>query len=344
MNLREYFRELAFPLTSSATLVALVTFTLLLALASAAGLLGLWLEVAVVPALLRYLAMIAEARARGTEAATPGIEYFTLVGNAWTLFPVIPVGVAAYLVHTTAEAAGDMAGACVGLLSAALLPAMIGVLIVTRAPLQSLNPRVLLHFIARCGVAYAYAPLTAVVVVLLPGLLGFLPAIARDAIALTGAAAFFAVTGAITRGSGVFDDVETPAAAEPDAGEMQRRLERRRSSVLNHAYGFVSRGNRDGGLAHIRDWLARDPEPDTAWGWFLERMLRWQESYPALLLAQHYLARLLEHNEQVAAVKLMLRCRLVDEAFRPLPGDLPRAIAAARACRNEDLASALSRQ
>jgi len=343
MSLREYLRELAFPLTSSATLVALITFTLLLSLASAAGLLGLWLAAAVVPALLRYLAMIAEARARGIEAAPPGIEYFTIVGNAWTLFPVVPIGAAVYFVHAAGEAAGDAAAACIALPSAAVLPAVIGVLVVTRSPLQSLNPRTLLHFVVRCGAAYAYAPLTAAMIVLLPVWLGFLPAIGRTAVAVSCAAALFAVIGAITRSSGVFDDIELPAAAEPDADEMRQRLDRQRNRVLNHAYGFVSRGNRDGGLTHIRDWLARDPDPDAAWGWFVEQMFRWQDSYPALLLAQRYLGRLLAHNEQVAAVKLMMRCRLIDEQFRPLPDDLPQAIAAARACRNDDLASALSR-
>jgi hypothetical protein len=62
------------------------------------------------------------------------------------------------------------------------------------------------------------------------------------------------------------------------------------------------------------------------------------------LFAQQYLGRLLEAGDQVAAVKLMLRCRLVDEAFRPLSADLPRAIAAAEARNNRELAEALSRR
>ena len=50
------------------------------------GLLGIWLAIATIPAFLRYLTMIAEARAQGRDAAPPGIEYFSLVGNVWTLF------------------------------------------------------------------------------------------------------------------------------------------------------------------------------------------------------------------------------------------------------------------
>jgi hypothetical protein len=73
-------------------------------------------------------------------------------------------------------------------------------------------------------------------------------------------------------------------------------------------------------------------------------MLRWEDSYPGLLLAQQYLGRLLGNGDQLGAVKLMLRCRLVDEAFRPLSADLPQAIAAAEACNNGELAEILSRR
>ena len=73
-------------------------------------------------------------------------------------------------------------------------------------------------------------------------------------------------------------------------------------------------------------------------------MLRWEDPYPGLLLAQQYLGRLLEAGDQVGAVKLMLRCRLMDETFRPLGADLPKAIAAAEACGNAELAVALSRK
>jgi hypothetical protein len=72
-------------------------------------------------------------------------------------------------------------------------------------------------------------------------------------------------------------------------------------------------------------------------------MLRWEDTYPALLLAQQYLGRLLEHNDKIGAVKLMMRCRLVNKEFRPLQADLAAAIAAAEACQNNELLSILSR-
>ena len=344
MSPREFLRELAYPAGSSGTLIALASFVLLILLAVKAGMLGLWLAIVVVPAYLRYLTMIAEARAGGRDASPPGIEYFTLVGNAWTLFPVIPVVLLGLLAIEAMQAFGAAAALAVALLGGAVLPAIIGVLVVTHSPLQSVDPRAIDRFIRGCGASYAYAVLAAVLVVAVPMMLDFLPAWAQSLIEVYLLAAFFAVVGAVTRATGFVDDVELPDAALPDPGETLALDVVGRKRVLNHAYGFLSRGNRDGGLEHIYASLRDDPDPDEAWRWYLEQMLRWEDSYPGLLLAQQYLGRLLEHGDEVAAVKLMLRCGLVDEAFRPLSADLSRAIAAAEACGNQELVETLSRR
>jgi len=343
MSLRDYLRELAYPASSSATLIALVTFILLIGLVRLAGLFGIWLAVVTVPAFLRYLTMIAEARARDVEAAPPGIEYFTIVGNAWTLFPVIPVIAMAFLVRETGQIFGDLPATFVALGLTALLPAIVGVLVITHSALESIDPRAIDRFIHGCGAAYWYAPATAVLIVLAPTLLGFLPVWVQLIVEMYLVAAFFAVIGAVTRHSNLFDEVDIPDAIEPDVEKVVAGLRNNRVKVVNHAYGFASRGNRDGGLEHIYNWLVKDPDPDDAWPWFLEQMLRWEDTYPALLLAQQYLGRLLELNDKVGAVKLMMRCRLVNVEFRPLSADLPAAIAAAEFCRNDELLEVLSR-
>ena len=344
MTPREFLGELAYPASSASTLIALATFVALITLAEWAGLFGLWLMVATVPAFLRYLTMIAEARAEGRDAAPPGIEYFTLVGNAWTLFPVIPVLLVAGLVGATGDAFGGVAATMLWLGFALVFPALIGVLVITHSPLQSLDPRAMIHFAQGCGRSYWYAPAAAILFVVAPMALEFLPQVIVNLVEVYLVAAFFAVTGAIARGTTLFSEIDLPEADAADEEKLRRGLERQREKVLDHAYGFVSRGNRDGGLEHIYRWLASDPDPDEAWPWCLERTLRWADPYPGLLLAQQYLGRLLETGDQVAAVKLLLRCRLVDETFRPLAADLPRAIAAAEACNNGELAEILSRR
>ena len=344
MTPREFLDELAYPVRSGNALFALITFVILISLARVAGMLGIWLAVVTVIAFLRYLTMIAEARAQGRDASPPGIEYFTLVGNLWTLFPVIPVFIVARLVGATGNAYGDVAATVLAAGFGLLFPALIAVLVITHSPLQSIDPRALYRFVRRCGSSYWYAPAAAMAVVLLPTMLGFLPGMALNLIEVYLIIVLFAVAGAVTRGTNLFTDVDLPEAAEADEEKLRRGLERKRAQVLDHAYGFVSRGNRDGGLEHIYRWLARDPEPGDAWPWYFEQMLRWEDPYPGLLLAQQYLGRLLEAGDRVGAVKLMLRCRLADKAFRPLSADLPQAIAAAEACGNSELAGALSRK
>ncbi len=344
MTPHEFLDELAYPGSSGSTLIAIITFVVLIWLVGAAGMFGIWLAVAVVPAFLRYLTMVAEARAQGREAEPPGIEYFTLVGNAWTLFPVIPAFIMASLVGAARETWGGVPAMILAVIVSLPFPALVAVLVITHSPLQSVDPRALYRFIRRCNTSYWYAPAAAILVVVVPTLMASLPQLVLNFVEVYLLVAFFAVTGAVTRGTNLFTEVELPEAAGVDEEKLRRGLARERNRVLDHAYGFVSRGNRDGGMAHIHDWLTRDPEPDDAWPWFVEQMLRWDNPYAGLLLAQRYVGRLLEAGDQVGAVKLMLRCRLIDETFRPLGADLARAIAAAEACGNTELVEALSRR
>jgi hypothetical protein len=251
MGPRDFLLELAYPAGSATTLITLATFLLLILLAANAGMLGIWLAIVVVPAYLRYLTMIASARARDREVAPPGIEYFTPVGNAWTLFPVLPVVLLAWLVVEAMESLGAAAALIMALLGGLVLPAVIGVLVITHSPLQSIDPRAIVRFICGCGASYAYAPLAALLVVAVPIFVDFLPAWLRSLIEVYLLAVFFGVVGAVTRGAGLMDDVELPAGRVTDTEEKLAARLSDRKRVIDHAYGFVSRGNRDGGLEHI---------------------------------------------------------------------------------------------
>ena len=107
--------------------------------------------------------------------------------------------------------------------------------------------------------------------------------------------------------------------------------------ILTQAYGFASRGNVNGALGHLYKELEEDPDSATGWPWYLEKMLQWDNVNPALMFAQQYLKRLLHAEEYVAAMKLISRCRLVNDAFRPLPEDRDLALEAAEECHNEEL-------
>ena len=90
--------------------------------------------------------------------------------------------------------------------------------------------------------------------------------------------------------------------------------------VANHAYGFISRGNRASGLRHIQLHLD-DEDRDDAYAWFFNEMLTWDNSDAALFFAQDYLHRLLETGQSGTALKLITRCLHVDDRFRPHAAD-----------------------
>lgn len=342
MTLTEFVHALLAPLRSVTTLVVMISFYLLLGLAALAGVLGLWLAVMVVPALFRYLVMLAEAYAAGRADQPPGIGYFSLAGNLWTLFPAIPIVLFAQGMKLTLSF-GTPWALLFAALSVSLLPAMMAILVITHSPLECMNPHALLRLVRRVGAGYLYSTLVAAAIVCVPWQFESLPGWALGLIELYLAFAFYVVIGAMIRNDNLIDEVDIPEPPPPDAATRRTALVAERTRALNHAYGFASRGNRQGALQHIRDWLRHDPDPDSGWPWFFEQMLRWEQSDHALFFAQQYLTRLLANGQQVQAVKVLLRGRMLNERFRPLPEDLPRAIEAAEATGNEALADALRR-
>ena len=194
---------------------------------------------------------------------------------------------------------------------------------------------------SRLGVSYLYAPVLLVLIVVLLILLQNTPHWMQSLIELYAAFAFFSVVGTMLARDALLDDVEIPHVDADSETLEQARLDDRRAAVLNHAYGFVSRGNSSGGLEHIYAWLENDPQPTAAWPWFFEQMLRWENTDSALVFAQVWVGKLLRSGLDIQAVKIMLRARLINERFRPLPADLPLAIDAAGKSGNDELATAL---
>lgn len=335
--------ELTYPLRSLSTFFTLLTFFVLGALVDAAGVFGLWLGIVILPAICRYLMMLLEARARGQDAATPGIEMFSWVGSGWSIFPLLPLALAIWIALFIGAKLGNEWALPFEVAIAALMPASLAVLAITHSPVESLNPVTIVRLISRCGAGYWFAPAGVVVAVLLLTQLGALPELLLQFIALYLVFAVFAVSGAVIRPYGLVDDVYIPDALEGDDEQLRQEQLRQRTQVLNHAYGFASRGNRAGGLEHVYRWLDNDPEAGDSWPWFLDHMLRWEDTAPALQYAQRYLKQLLVNGDHIAAVKLMLRCRLTDPLFRPQAEDLELAIAAAEQCGNQELAGALNR-
>ncbi len=227
------------------------------------------------------------------------------------------------------------------LFAAVFLPASIAVLAITHSPLQSLNILALGRLWKRCRGTFWVAALFLIVASWLAAEVLTLDFVWSSLVWLLLSFAFFSLVGSLIEPYGLIEDIDIPAPLEQDTDLVTTELERTRAGVLNHAYGFISRGNREGGFQHLFDWIEEDPDPVGAWDWFFAQMLRWENKRPALFFAQHHIHDHLRHGEQVPAVKLIMHCRLIDEQFRPFRDDTAAAIAACDACDNPELAASL---
>ena len=334
-------RAVLYPLSEPAVLVPLIVFWLLIALANAAGLLGIWLLIVIVPAVFRFLVILLEARARGREPETPGIEFFSLVGNAWTLFPVPVVLLLVWMVIATWQRFGVEWAVLPILFASVFFPVSVAVLAITHSPLQSLNPVALYRLLNQCKQDFWMATAFLLVAGWLSVQTESLPAMLANFVQLYLLFAFFSLVGTLIESRGLIEDVDIPEALGPTVAETDEALEKARQQELNHAYGFISRDNRAGGFRHLRARIDSDPDPAGAWAWFFNRMLAWEDPIHALFFAQHYVRDMLRHGEKVPAVKVMMRCRLVDERWRPFREDLVAAAEAAEHCGNSELAAVL---
>lgn len=343
MSVTEILREFAFPARSLTVVLSSLFIFLMLKFALFGGLMGLFLLFLILPSLFHYLMRLLDARSRGEEPGPLDGEDLMWYHAPWRLFMIVQlvfVGYALWVISDLYQLPGLLV---TGTLVAAALPASLAVLAITRSPLQSLNPQAIGNLIGRTGVSYWLLPtyLVSAGMVLrwlsAEGLSGFFLDLFGYYLVLV----FFSLTGAVVQPYNLHEEVDIYDPVEPDAEIVEERLLNERTSVLSHAYGFISRDNRRGGFRHIESWLREDPDPESAWPWFFDQMLRWDDKYPALLFGQSYLSQLLANGDNVMAIKVMMRCRLHDPTFVPLAGDLEPALRAAEAAGNQELADFL---
>ena len=351
MKPNEFFREFLTPAILPSVLFALILFYVFIEIASLGRMFGLvialvlatQLIVFVLPALLRYLMVILQARAYGREPEPLDIDLLSWVGNVWTLFPIVHVGAFVYAVYIADSYFGGSAALGVAAAYAVFLPASLIVLAVSQSALSSLNPFTLFELVKRCGFAYLIGPAFVIATTWVVSRLNtaFDIDMLTEFVSLYFVFAAFAIFGGIVRPLHLERELDIPMPASIDEEVQRDRHLLERTMVLNHAYGIVSRGNRAQGLKHIYKALADDPNDAAGWAWFFENMLRWENPEAAFAFAQRYLHELLSYGENVKAVKVMMRCRMVNPAFKPLIEDLELAAAAAEECHNEELANFL---
>lgn len=319
MKITRAIKELAFPLTDAGIVLAMCVFWLLGSFAKSGGFLGLWLGFLLLPPFFRYALYLLESRAHGRQVPALGAELFTWAENFWSLFPLLIIAVMVWLDIYLAVNVSLRAAAVATLALLLILPASVGILGLTRSPMQSINPVAIVRLVREIGLAYLWVPgLITVSIVLLAFAIAYgLPVFLANLAGVYIWFVMFTMTGALLNSCNLAVQVDIPLPREPDEDDLQRDVVKPRQRVANHAYGFFSRGNRAGGLQHIDAWLREDDTSDDAWSWFFAEMLKWENSDHALFFAQVYLDRLLEQHQETDIQKVLSRCLMENPRFKP---------------------------
>jgi len=334
-------RAILAPLAELSILLPLLMFSMLLTMGLYRLPLGILIVILSLPALFRYQSFVVEAYANGKVPGAFDAEYFNWVGTGWTLFPLLLAILLGYAGVRATDAFGATGMWAVIVLGSAIVPASLAVLAITHSALQAMNPVAVFRIYEQAGMQFIVAPAYVLLVVWLATVTGSLP---LWAVVLSGVFLMFSVaslTGALIAPFKLVDDVYIPAALEPDEKKRTGDLQKLRESTLSHAYGFISRNNREGGFRHLISAIEEDPDPVAAWDWYFNAMFRWENKVHALFFAQHFIRDALGHDEGVRAVKAALRCRRENEGFRPFREDIPALIEAAERSGNTDLAEVL---
>jgi len=352
MKPADLLREAVFPLTDLTVLLSIVSFGSLLWLMSVLIqlgplflILGLVFAFAIIPAVFRYATYLLEARAHGRKTIVADIEVFSLFHNLWGIFPLLLLVAMTWIAIYVNANLGPPATQALVFCFFLVYPASMAVLAVTHSPVASISPVSLVRMIKACGVDYVWIPIVLTVVFLFVRMLGetVLPGYVTFLFGTYTFFLLFTLTGTVVNTSGVAAEVDIELPVEKSECAVASDLDAERQKIAGHAYGFISRGNRDGGFKHIRQWISADPDPDAAVTWFFNEMLRWENKDAALFFGQECFAHYLHHDQDALALKLASQCMHVDPQWRPAAADRQHAIELAERHGRDDLLASLRR-
>jgi len=350
MRPNEVARELLVPATDPVLLLATATFGIALWLSLVVMQLGpLFLIMGVTVLLLvastlsRYAIRVLECRAEGRATPVADLDDLTPFASIWTFFPLAVTIAALWGGLYLYQAGGPVAGAAVLISYVALFPASLAVLAITHSPLESVNPRALYDLVRRCGAGYLWLP---VGIACLGGFVAQadrigMPLAIRVLLGTYFAFAIVGLSGAIVHRAGIAGDLSIGTEAGCSESAVRDDIAAERQKVLNHAYGFISRGNREGGFKHVRERIAVEVDAGDAVAWFFNEMMRWERKDAALFFGQECFAHFLHHADDAMALKIASRCLHEDPSWRPGAADRAHAIELAERYRRDDLLPAL---
>lgn len=343
MTPADFGKEIVYPATHYATALPIIITWILFSLATTFGLFGMFLFLCTLFPFQAYLMRLLQARAMNRDAPAFDAEMMAFFGNPASLFPLALANIFGWTSVAVMHALGTLAGWLFVMAWGAIMPASLSILAVSRSPLESINPIAIYSFIRTTVVDYF--PM----VILLEFCSGVLIRVFGSE-SLTDIPLFpviylvfltYSMTGAISAKHGISEQVDIPDALPVTPEQMQKTTIIDRETVANHAYGFASRGNREGAFMHIEQHIAGENDPVEARIWFFNQMTHWDNKDTALFFAQNSLGHLMMAGADRQAMKMLSQCFHVNANFQPAMKDRGALIQLAERFGREDLLRAL---
>ena len=321
-----------------------IVYGILLALAAAAGLFGIWLGILVLLSLWRFGYATLKAMAQGRDPATPGIETMSPVGELpLVLHLVLFPGVVCWYLFTTYMLADDSPSALAyGLigLTIVVFPASAALMGINHSLPNALNPINVAGVIKGLGKRYLVLLIACAIVFICAAIAwtiliaqwNMLLAMVAYGVAVWAHLVLFGLIGvAIYSARDIFS---IPGLAESKQARQQRWAEEdkraRWRSELDIIYGhWRSDAHGKANLA-LRKLIESEPDAREVLPWLFENTLAWRDKSCALSIARPLIRQLIADGREPDAIAIVQRCRRHADSLTLQPGDAALLAAHAR--------------
>ncbi len=298
----------------------MIVFSLLLALASHAGLLGIPLAFILISWFFKYAYILFDHTVWGfDEPPALDIHMLNPLDEQRPLAQVVILGLIYTAVKLAETRLGSAVAICLAVAAALLLPACVAVLGLERNILKALSPMALARMIRGLGMMYP-----AVLALSACGLVGaaLLERLDLWSPLQIGIAMFVILSMFSVLGGALYErrhelGLETRRSPELLA-ERERREDLRQSEVMvTHAYGQMRAGSHAEAWEELRGWLAARGDSPADYRWLSDRLNTWHDKRYPNRLAEEHVEKLLGLKHDGQALDAVVRRLRQDPSFRP---------------------------
>jgi hypothetical protein len=306
--------------TRAAPAAVIIIFSLILAIALHAGLLGIPAILILTSWFFKYAYILFDHTVWGyDEPPALDIQMMNPADEQRPLAQVVILGLIYAAVKFAEAHWGPAPAAILAALAAFAFPASVAVLGLERNILLAIYPVALARMIQGLGLVYLLTLLLIVGYIFGIGMLmrwvSFLPL--ELALSMFGILSMFSILGGALYERRNELGIETRRSPERTQ-ELERREEQRADHALvTQAYGHMRTGSHTKAWGLLQDWLASRGHALSDYHWLCERVVHWHDRRYANRLSEDYLERLIAFKDHGRALDVVRERLDQDPTFRP---------------------------